>query len=42
MHALVSDQLNTKLLYTYADLRLKIAELDGDAPAIRGVGQPSF
>jgi hypothetical protein len=32
--------LNTELLYAYADLRLKIAELDGDDPALRGAGGP--
>lgn len=33
--------LSTDLLYAYADLRLKIAELDGDDPALRGGGEPA-
>jgi len=28
--------LNTELQYAYADVRLKIAELDGDDPKLRG------
>jgi hypothetical protein len=32
--------LNTELLYAYADMRLKIAEVDGDDPALRGSGEP--
>jgi hypothetical protein len=31
--------LNRDLLYAYADVRLKIAELDGDDPILRGAGE---
>jgi hypothetical protein len=29
-------ELTTELIYAYADLRLKVAELDGDDPVLRG------
>lgn len=40
-HVEAMKRLNTELLYAYADMRLKIAELDGDDPALRGAGERS-